>query len=93
MCVCVCVCVCVYIYIIPSHMNKCSSTEKYIYICAGNAGTGNKRTSIFDEIKQDFYQVIAVSILLHNCTIRTLTRCLKMKDIQESPRGTVCYFE
>ena len=37
------------------------------------------KSILFDEIKQEFFQAVAVSVLLYGCTAWTLTKCLKKK--------------
>ena len=62
-----------------------SSTESDVNICLANAWTAINRLSIIsksdlsDEIKQDFFQTVAVSTLLYGCTTSTLTKCIEEK--------------
>ena len=62
-----------------------SSTESDVSICIGKAWTAINRLSIIwksdltDKIKLDFFQVVAMLILLNGCTTWTLTKCFWKK--------------
>ena len=62
-----------------------SSTESDITLCLAKARTAIDRLSITwksdlsDKIKRDFFQAMAMLILLYRCTIWTLTKCIEKK--------------
>ena len=39
---------------------------------------------VYSKIKQDFFQAVAVSILLYRCTIWTLAKCLEKKKLERN---------
>ena len=48
---------------------------------------------IIINIKQDFFQNVAVSVVLYGCTTWTLTKCFRGKARQELHQDAACYFE
>ena len=62
-----------------------TSAESHVKIRFGKAWTAVNRLSILwksylpDKIEQEFFQVVAVSVLLYNCTAWTLTKLSKKK--------------
>ena len=56
-----------------------------VNICIGKAWTTIDRkltiwkSDLSDKIKQEFFQAVAISILLHGCTTKTLIKCLAKK--------------
>ena len=62
-----------------------SSTESYVNICIHKGCTAvDKLTTIwksnlFDKMKQEFFQAVAMTVLLYGCTTGILTKSLKKK--------------
>ena len=62
-----------------------SSTESDVNICIGGVLTAIDKLLIIrkldfsDKVKRDFFQVVAMSVLLYGCNTRTQMKCLKEK--------------
>ena len=60
-----------------------SSTESGINICIGKAWIAIDRLSIIwksdlpNEIKQEFFRAVPMSVLLYDCTTKTLMKCME----------------
>ena len=67
MCVCVCVYVCV---CVNMRIGKALTAIDHNFI---------SKYDLTDKIKQDFFQGVAVSVLLHGCTTSTLMKHLEKK--------------
>ena len=51
------------------------------------------KSNLSSKIKQDFFQAVAVSILLYGCTTWTLTKCMEKKTKWELHKNATCCFE
>ena len=80
-------------------ISNISLTENDVNICQVKVWTAINslliiwKSDLSNKIKQDFFQVVAVSILLYRCTIWMLTKCMEKKLDGELHKNAVCQFE